>query len=409
MKILILSLVYWPDSTGNGPIVTDLAGALVRRGHEVTVVCGFPHYGREETPARYRGRLTMAEDHEGVHIRRVYHAGAGSSNPVWKVLGYLIFTLTAILGGLRTGPAEVILAPSPPLSVGISAWILGICKRAPFVYNIQDLFPEAYVNLGAIRSPTMIRLCKSAARFVYRKAARIVCVMESMAEQVGDYGVSDEKIVVIPNWSDPTEVTPCDSDNAFAAEHGINGDFVVQYAGNLGASQRLDLVVECAEELAGEGIQFVIIGSGTSRERIEEMVRSREVPNVTLLPTQPRERLSEVLAACDVALVPLTAGMSETSFPSKIYTIMASARPMVAALDEGSSPRQFIEHHECGIAIDPDEASQMIAGIRTLKRDPQRCHKMGQQARRSIVELDQRQASIDAYEHLFAELVGEGQ
>lgn len=407
MDILITSLVYWPDSTGNGPIVTDLAQELVRRGHRVTVVCGFPHYGRDRTPAEYRGRLTMVEERNGVRLRRVYQAGAGSSNPAWKAIGYLVFTLTAILGGLRSGPVDVILAPSPPLSVGISAWILGVCKDAPFVYNTQDLFPEAYVNLGAIRSPTVISLCKGAGRFVYQKAARLVCVMQSMAEQIADYGICEEKITVIPNWSDPEEITPCEKNNAFAAEHEINGDFVVQYAGNIGASQRLDLVIECAEQLREENIEFLIIGSGTSRQKIEEMVQLRDLPNVTLLETQPRQRLSEVLGACDVALVPLRAGISQTSFPSKIYTIMASARPMIAALDKESSPREFIEKHECGITIDPDDASQLIAALRTLKEDRQLCRKMGQQGRKRIVELNQREASLRAYEDLLSEVAGQ--
>jgi colanic acid biosynthesis glycosyl transferase WcaI len=408
MNILMTSLVYWPDSTGNGPIMTDLAEELASRGHNVTVVCGFPHYGRDEMPSEYRGRLTMLEEHNGVTLRRVYHAGAGSTNALWKIIGYLVFSLTAIIGGLRTGPADVILAPSPPLTVGISSWVLGICKRAPFIYNIQDLFPEAYINTGSIKSPIAIALSKALAQFVYHRAARIVCVMESIADQVADYGVSREKIVVIPNWSDPSEITPCDKDNSFATEQGISDGFVVQYAGNIGTSQRLDLVIECAEQLRDEGFHFLIIGSGTLRGEIEQMLQDKQLPNVTLLETQPRERLSEVLCACDVALVPLAGKMSQTSFPSKIYTIMASARPVVAALDQGSSPRRFVEEHGCGITIDPDELPQLIAALRTLKRDRERCRKMGQQARKQIVGLKQRETSIDAYERVLAELVGEG-
>lgn len=407
MNVLMISLVYWPDTTGNGPIMTDLAESLAASGHDVTVVCGFPHYGRDEAPEEYSGRFTMVEKRHGVRIIRAYQAGAGSSSPLQKMLGYLVFTLTAIIAGLKAGPVDVILAPSPPLSIGISAWLVGIVRRAPFVYIVQDLFPEAYIKLDAITSPVAIQFFRWMAGFVYRKAHRIVCVMETMAEVVAEYGIPEDRIVVIPNWADTSEIEPCARANKFAVEQGLNGDFVVQYAGNIGASQRLDLVVECAQQLEDENVQFVIIGSGTMKEQLREDITSRGLSNVRLLDTQPRERLSEVLGACDVALVPLREGMSATSFPSKIYSIMASARPMIAALDEASSPRRFVEKHQCGLTIDPDEPSQLLAAIRTLKRDSARRESMAHNARRSMEELDLKTEALEAYRRLLADMVEE--
>lgn len=407
MNILITSLVYWPDSTGNGPIMTDLAESLAEGGHRVTVVCGFPHYGRDQTPAQYSRRFMMAQTRNGVEIIRAYQAGAGSNNALQKIVGYIVFSLTAIIAGLKAGPVDVIVAPSPPLSIGISAWMLGMIRRAPFVYIVQDLFPEAYIRLEALKSPLAIRFFKWMARFVYRKAHTVVCVMESMVDVVAGYDIPREKIVVIPNWADTSEIEPYPRSNDFAVEHGLNGDFVVQYAGNLGASQRLDIVVQCAEQLQGENVQFIIIGSGSAKEQLREDINSRGLSNIKLLDTQPRERLSEVLASCDVALVPLKGGMSAASFPSKIYTIMASARPMIAALDEGSSPREFVETHQCGLTIDPDQPSQLLAAIRTLKRDADRRETMATNARRSVEKLDLKNNALSSYGRLLAKVAGQ--
>jgi len=404
MNILITSLVYWPDSTGNGPIVTDLARWLVTRGHKVTVVCSFPHYGRDEIPSEYRGRLTMRDEESGVRIIRVYSGSARSDSRLSKVLSYTIFTLSVILGGIRAGAADVILAPSPPLSVGISAWALRLIKRAPFIYVVQDLFPEAYINLRALKSPTAINFFKAMARFVYRGAAKIVCIMDSMVQTVTRYGIPADKVETISNWADPSEIQPCLRDNQFAQEHNLDGQFVVQYAGNIGQSQRLDLVLDCAEQMADENIKFVIIGSGAAKRILAESIKEKQLTNVLLLDTQPRQRLSEVLGACDVALVPLTAGMSNTSFPSKIYTIMASGRPMIASLDSDSSPREFVEECGCGMTIDPDDKGQLLAAIRVLMCDPKKRRKMAENARRNLEKQNLRQQSLEGYERILQQV-----
>ncbi len=396
--------MYWPDSTGNGPLLTDLSRWLVSRGHEVTVVCGFPHYGRDEVPEEYRGKWWMAEQEEGVRILRVHNYASRNVGRLHKALGYRRFTLTVVWGGLRAGKVDVILVPSPPLSLGVSAWVLSKLKRAPFVYNVQDLFPEAYVELGALKSPLAIRFFKSLARFVYAKASRVVCVMKSLSEAVAAYGIDEHKILTIPNWADAAEIAPCERENDFASEHGLNGEFVVQYAGNLGMSQRLDLVLECARQMADENVHFVLIGSGAQKDELAAAIEEGELENVTLLDTQPRERLAEVLGSCDVAMVPLAAGMSRTSFPSKIYTIMASGRPMIAALDAGSDARSFVEECECGMVIDPDDGGQMLAAIRTLKRDTERAARMGEQGRTELEKRALRESSLAAYEEVLEQL-----
>jgi colanic acid biosynthesis glycosyl transferase WcaI len=397
--------VYWPDSTGNGPLLTDLSRWLVSRGHQVTVVCGFPHYGRDEVPQEYRGKWWLTEQEQGVRILRVRNYASQNVGRLHKLLGYLLFTVMVVFRGLRTPKMDVILAPSPPLSVGLSAWFLGKLKRAPFVYNVQDLFPEAYVELGALKSPWAIRFFKFLARFVYSRASRVVCVMESLSRAVAGYGIDAKKIVTIPNWADAAEISPRRRDSDFAREHGLNGQFVVQYSGNLGMSQRLDLVLECARQMADENVHFLLIGSGAQKRKLAAAIEEGELRNVTLLDTQPRERLAEVLGSCDVALVPLTAGMSRTSFPSKIYTIMASGRPMIAALDSGSDPQKFVEECGCGIVIDPDDSGQMLAAIRTLKRDAKKALQMGRQGRLELEQRNLREKSLAAYEQVLEEAV----
>lgn len=405
MRVLITSLVYWPDPTGNGPLLTDLAEWLAERGHTVSVVSGFPHYGQDEVPARYRGRFFMVEERNGVRIFRVFNWATGKRGKLRKLLGYLAFTVNCVFAAIFAGRADVVFAPSPPLSVGLSAWLISRFKRAPFIYNVQDLFPEAYVELGMLNKPGLVRFFKKMAGFVYKRAARVVSVMETLSEAVRSYGVPADQALTVFNWTDVSEISPQPRDNDFSREQGLDGKFVVEYSGNIGMSQRVDLLLDCAERLREENDYFfLIIGSGERKKSLMEAAERRGLDNVRFLPVQPRERLPEVLATSNVAVVPLTAGMSRTSFPSKIYTIMAAGRPMIAALDLGSEPRGYVEKHQCALTIDPDNLEALMDALRTIHDNPQMGREMGERGRRAISATDPRREALEAYEQILTEV-----
>ncbi len=401
MRILFISLVYWPDKLGNGPLLTDLTQELVRRGHEVTVVAGLPHYGGDQDPAEYRRRDRRVETHQGVLIRRVPHYTRPGERAIDKMRTYLGFSWRALWGGWRAGPCDVVVVPSPPITLGITGWLVGRLHRAPLVYVMEDVFPESYLALGEMRKPLLTRICCGLAHFVYRRSRRIICVTESMRRTLENYGIPAERSVTIYNWADTDEVTPLPRDNDLARELGLVGRFVVLYAGNVGLSQRLDLLLECAAQMP-EAL-FVIAGSGGGRASVEARAREMKLENVRFMNSVEREKLPLLLASCDVNLVPMTAGRALGCFPSKIYTAMASARTILAALDEGSDSRAFVEETECGLCVDPDDGGQLLAALRRLEADPELRRQRGEKGRRALEAMRLRETSLAAYERVLAE------
>lgn len=406
MRILFLSLVYWPDKLGNGPLLTDLTQELARRGHEVTVVAGLPHYGQGQELEEYRRPDRWVERHGGVLIRRVPHYTRPGERAADKIRTYLGFSWRALWGGWKAGPCDVVVVPSPPITLGITGWLVGKRHRAPLVYVMEDVFPESYLSLGEMKKPLLTQVCCGLANFVYRRSRRIVCVTESMRRILQDYGIPPERSVTIYNWADTDEVTPLPRDNELARELGLVGRFVVLYAGNVGLSQRLDLLLESAAQMP-EAL-FVIAGSGGGRASVEARAGEMGLENVRFMDSVEREKLPLLLASCDVNLVPMTAGRAMGCFPSKIYTAMASARPILAALDEGSDSRAFIDGTECGVCVDPDNGEQLLAALRRLQGDAEWRRQLGENGRRALEQMRLRETSLAAYEEVLEEAAGDG-
>jgi colanic acid biosynthesis glycosyl transferase WcaI len=405
MRILLISLVYWPDKLGNGPLLTDLAQELARRGHEVTVVGGVPHYGLEQEMREYRRRDRRVERHEGVLIRRALHHTNPRETSLGKVRTYLGFSWRSLWVSLGAGACEVVVVPSPPITLGITGWLVGRRRRAPLVYICEDIFPDSYLALAELKRPLVARLMSALARFVYLRSRRIICVTDTMRQTIHRYGVAPERVVTIYNWADTDEITPQPRDNALAQELGLVGRFVVLYAGNVGLSQRLDLLVECAAQMP-EAL-FVIAGSGGARASLGQMVAERQLENVRFLSSVEREKLPLLLASCDVNLVPMVAGRALGCFPSKIYTAMASQRAILAALDEGSDAQRLLEQTGAGLCVAPDDGAALLEALRKLQGDPQLVREMGKRGRQAIEEMRLRETSLAAYERVLEEAVAE--
>lgn len=364
-------------------------------------MAGLPHYGHDQDRAEYSRREQRVERHGGVLIRRVSHYTGPGERAVDKIRTYLGFSWRALWGGWRAGPCEVVVVPSPPITLGISGWLVGKRHRAPLVYVMEDVFPESYLALGEMKKPLLTRVCCGLASFVYRRSRRIICITESMRRTLEGYGIPPEQSVTIYNWADTEEVTPLPRDNDLARELGLVGRFVVLYAGNVGLSQRLDLLLECAAQMPEA--QFVIAGSGGGRASVEAQAGERGLKNVRFMNSVERERLPLLLASCDVNLVPMTAGRAMGCFPSKIYTAMASGRPILAALDRGSDARAFIEQTECGVCVDPDDGAQLLAALRRLEADPELRRRLGERGRQVLEEMHLRETSLAAYEQVLQE------
>ncbi|OGO71413.1 MAG: hypothetical protein A2Z37_06685, partial [Chloroflexi bacterium RBG_19FT_COMBO_62_14] len=314
MRVLILHMRYWPEATGTGPLVTELAEDLAAAGEDVVVVTSVPHYGLPEIPAEFRGGLIHRALKSGVTVYRTLAPVAHVGSALGRGLDYAAYTVLASLAAISLGPVDIILCVAPPVTVGFSGWVVGFLRKCPTVFNAQDIWPDGLISMGRIHNQVLIAVLRRLEQLVYRTSNRITVVSEGMRKNVLSKGVAAGRVQVIPNWVDTERIHPVEGPNPFRNELALGESFVVLFAGNVGYAAGLESVLAAAGLLRGEPrICFLIVGEGSAKADLLRAAEREGLTNVRFLPTQPSGILSNVLGAGDVGLVPLREGMGAVS------------------------------------------------------------------------------------------------
>lgn len=413
-KILILSLVFPPDSVSTAQIMGDLATDLSALGHQVTVLTTFPHYNRDleaesQQPIRNLwGRILQKSNFQGIQVFHTFMPRKDKSK-LLRVLAWLGFHLISTVAGMaKISKPDVILTPSPPLTIGVSAWILGRFHRAPYIYNVQEIYPDIAISMGAVRNRLLIRLLSRLESFVYRQASSITVIAPRMRQRLLEKQVPTNKIEVIPNFVDIDSLCPSPKDNEFSRQHSVHEKFVVSYAGNLGPAQGLESFIEAAELLRGEPeIHFMMMGDGILREALEQYVKQLDLPQFTFLPYQPYSLMPKIYAASDICLVPQALETGCQALPSKVYRIMACGRPVLATTELSSDLAHLVQSVGCGAAAEPGSARTLADMILGAYRDQKLWRRMGQKGRDHVVERYARSVVTAQYDVLIQSLIVE--
>ena len=412
MRVLLLSLVFAPDGVSTAVLMTELARELQGRGHQVTVVTTTPHYNldpearaRQPLVRRWAGLLATSEI-EGIAVHHVQVADKGR-RVASRALDYLRFHA---LGTLRTltaaGRYDVVLAPTPPPTIGFQAWVLARARGARFIYNVQEIYPDVALSMGVLRDGPLARALERAERKTYQRADRVVVISEWFRRRLEGKGVPAARLEVIPNFVDTEFIRPLPRDNAFARAHGLADRFVVLYSGNLGLTQDFESVLAAARRLENlADVRIVIAGNGARRDWLEGQLAGRAHPNVLRLDYQPGSAVPELYASGDVGIIPLKHHGAQDTFPSKIYSVMASGRPVIAAAEPDTELAWVVAHAGCGTVIDPERPDQLEAAIRALHADRAAAARMGASGRRHVVGAHSRDAVGERYDRLLRELV----
>jgi colanic acid biosynthesis glycosyl transferase WcaI len=415
VKLLVVCPHYAPDTAPTGEVMTSIGTELVARGHELHIVTSLPWYQHHSIEPGWEGRVVRHEDLEWGRITRVHPFPTDKRNIPARAAAFAGFTVLSTAMGVRGRSGarpDAVLAMSPPLTLGGSGWLAARRWRVPFVFNIQDVFPDVAVELGAISNPQVIRLASWLERWSYRRSDAVTVLSDDLRDNLvakirGTVPDAYDRIRVIPNFVDTARIAPADPEaGTYRGEHGLTGKRVVMYAGNVGFSQSLDLVLAAARTLAGRpetaDVVFVINGGGSARPQLEE--EAKGLDNVVFVDFQPKERLPEVLAAADIHVVPLRRGLARSSVPSKTYSILAAGRPVVASVDEGTEVARVVEGAGAGLAVPPDDPDAFAAALATLLADPERAQAMGRAGRAYVEAWASPAAIAERYEALFTEL-----
>lgn len=402
MRILLLVIQFPPDTNATGRLMSQLCEGLASYGHEITVVTTFPHYENFRIWDEYRGKLIKREREQGMEIVRLFTYAPGKKSMTNRLVSYVTYNVLATMaGGFSRSRWDVILCPNGSFFVGLTGWLLGKMKDVPFIYNVQDLYPDVPIRAGQLRNPYAIATLKRIERFMYRKAAQITVISPAFRDTLVSKGVPAEKISVIPNFVDTDFIRPLPRANSFAEEQGLSDKFVITHAGNLGYVYDLETLLEAASLLSSQkDILFLIVGNGVAKPALEKKAHELRLDNVRFMPFQPQEKLPWLRASSDVQVSLYKNGAAKESFPSKVYEIMASGRPLLASSDGASGVDDVVKAAECGLCVRPGDAGHLAEAFLKLYRDPSTRETMGQRGRRYAEEHHSKQVVVDRYHDL---------
>src|SRR4249920_2881673 len=318
-RILVLNQYYWPGVEATAHLLTELCEALAR-DYEVEVVTGVLH-GHENEPHEL--------ERNGVRIVRVVSTAYERAELSRRAANYLSYLSSALLHAFQSPPPDLVLCMTDPPIVGDAGVLIGRKFGAPVVVISQDVFPEIATELGRLRNPAVIGVLRVLVRAYLRRADRIVAIGETMRQRLELKGAAPDRLRVIPNWVDTSEITPQPRDNAWAQSHALEAKFVVMHSGNVGHAQDLDSLVRAATFLRDlDDLRIVIAGFGARHGEMVALVQRLEVEEaVRFLPYQKRERLPLSLSSADIHVVGLAKGLAGYVVPSRLYGILSAGRP----------------------------------------------------------------------------------
>jgi colanic acid biosynthesis glycosyl transferase WcaI len=403
LRILILSQWFHPENNVRADV---LAVALAARGHDVQVVTGFPNYPLGRIYEGYQQKLWTKEKWRGIQVLR-FPLYPDHSSSFWRrSLTYLTFSLSSsLLSPFLVEPVDVIWVYHPPITIGITALVLSFSRRAPFVFEIQDMWPEMVKTSGIVPSKRVLRALGALAGAIYRGAAALIVISDGFKRNLVDKGVPAEKIRVVPNWGDETNYEIRERDERLGQEHSLDHHFNVMYAGNMGPAQDLFVLLDAAELLRDmERVQFVLIGDGLSLTGLTSQVESRGLRNVRFIGRQPAGRMPDFLAWGDVMLVQLAdEELFKMTIPSKLLSYMGSGKPILCAV--GGDADQVIIEASAGVTCRPGDAFELAEAIRRMvEADAGKLEEMGMAGRRAFEERYSQRVLLDEYEELLEEV-----
>ena len=389
MRILYFHQYFATRQRSTATRSYELARRLVERGHEVTIVSRDTRaleHGRARTS---RGRLWARETVDGIDI--VYLAMPYSNyfaGPI-RAASFAGFTVAASAAGLVLPRPDVVFATSTPLTIGIPGLLVSSLKDVPFVFEIRDLWPDAPIALGALRSRPLIAAAKSLEQLLYRRASRVVVLSEGSRDALTAMGVPAGKLVFVPNASDLDLFRPDVRDEGFRLRHGLQDKFIALYTGAMGRGNGLDQLLDAAAVLKREGmddVALVAIGDGAARPHLQRRVADEGLSNVLFLPPVPKVDLARIVGAADVTLTMFIAGPAfQANSPNKLFDSLAAGRPVVLNLDGWL--RRVIEEARAGMYVPAGDGEALAAALAALAREPHVVAAMGANAR-ALAERD---------------------
>ena len=370
MRILLIHQYFLEKNEGGGSRFNEMTRAWTDQGATVTVLAGMVNYTTGKKPDRYKGKLFFKDNqfYDGVDVIRCHVSESYNKNFTGRLWGYFSFVFSALWAGLfkTSTKSDVIVVTSPPLFVGITAYLLSVFKRIPLVFEVRDLWPESAIDTGVLNNKGIIKLAYWLEGFMYRRSKKINVLTPAFKEKLIAKGVPSAKICFIPNAADFTlaEKVQEDFDSvAFKRDLGLENKFVITYVGAHGLANHLIQLIHVAERIQDTPVVFQLIGSGMQKEMLQQEVRQRGLENVIFREPVAKSEVFKYILASDMGVSVLkNVDTFKTIYSNKTFDYMSCKRPILLAIDGVS--RDLINDAQCGIYVEPENTNVMANTIK---------------------------------------------
>lgn len=404
----MLTQYFYPEVGATQTRIYEFAKNLINHGHEVTVITEVPNHPIGIIHEQYQGRLFIREKLDDISVIRVWVWARQKKNFANRILFYLSYMVMSFFAGLYfKGRYDIIFATSPPLFVGVAGYLLSIFKRGKFVLDVRDLWPAAATALGELSNKRIISLAEKIERILYKNAAAIVAVTQGFCKFIEQKGADNSKIHYIPNGTVTDLFRPLHPNEKLKSSLGLEGKFIVTFAGTLGIAQGLWSLIHAAKLLRyKEDITLLFIGDGPVKNDLIELAQKLKLKNTYFHPQVPINKINPYLNISDVLLVSLrNQEIFKTFIPSKMFDFMACGKPIILSVN--GEARRIFEEADSGIYVEPENFYNLSDAILELYENPDLCRRYGENGRNYVIRNFSRKAQSQKLENVFKKLVGQ--
>lgn len=399
MKIALISHYYPPETGAPQARLSEMADTWQKEGHPVTVITGFPNHPTGIIPDTYKAKQFQEETLNGIKVIRCRTYATPNSGFLKKIIGHLFFMCTAVIQGAKYVKGnDIIIVSSPTFFSVISAYIISRRYHIPYVFEVRDLWPAIFKDLGVLKNPIILGILEKLELFLYKKAKYVVPVTHSFAKDIISRGIPKEKVFTITNGVTTSQFSPKEKNSDLLKEHRLEDKFVVLYIGAHGISQGLPAFVDVANTLqkSHPNIHFLFVGEGADKKRLMEKAQQYTLTNMTFLPNQPKEKVSDFYASMDIGLVPLrNIPLFKTFIPSKMFEMMAMEKPIIASL-EGEAA-DILEASKGALICPPENAQAITSAILKLYASEELRNTLRKNARSFVLKYYDREQLAKNY------------
>lgn len=388
MKLLILTQYFPPEVGAPQNRLFELAVHLKNRGVDVSALTAMPNYPQMRVHEGYKRKFYAYENMSGLEVHRAWIYVTTSRSIVTRLLNYFSFVFTSFIVGLfKTGKYDFILCESPPLFLGISAYLLKKLKRSQLVFNVSDLWPESAEKLGLVTNPTLLKISTRLEEFLYRKSELITGQTKGIVNNILTR-FPDQKVTWIPNGVDLNHYDYKLINSDWHLQNNFSdNDFILLYAGIIGHAQGLEVILKAASQLQSyPHIKFILLGSGPQKADLLNLKNDLKLENVFFIDVVPKSQMPSIIASANAAIIPLRRlDLFKGAIPSKIFESLAMKKPLLLGV-EGEAKELFIDEGKCGLAFEPENDVQLAEKILELYNDKGKLKEYGENGFKYVSE-----------------------